>query len=196
MEGVSGDFGEFYFVSFASLSLSLPLVVGTNLSPRSGPRFVFRSQIWHQSYQVCSALLHKPYLLRSMRPNSPPSLSQRSLTVLSTHVNRILHIPSLFFTFFVSAVLHHAGTVALLPSLSLFHSSTAHFFLLQPFAIFFERFILFRFLDRRNPLLWVWTVGWILGSGGLIFEENVRGGLWEVEGVPFSVVRWVAGKVL
>jgi len=82
------------------------------------------------------------------------------------------------------------------PETSLLRSSTAHFFLLQPFAIFFERFVLFRFLDRKNPLLGVWTAVWILGSGGLIFEENVRGGLWEVEAVPFSVVRWATANVL
>lgn len=104
-------------------------------------------------------------------------------------------LPSIFIPFFFSAILHHAGTAALIgPEASFLYSPTVHFFLLQPFAILFERLVLFKFLDRRNPLLWVWTAAWILGSGGLICSENVRGGLWTVEAVPFSVVRWVARR--
>ncbi|KAL7414460.1 hypothetical protein BDY24DRAFT_385264 [Mrakia frigida] len=129
----------------------------------------FWSEIWHQSYQ-------------------------RSLTAMASGISTKL-LPSIFIPFFFSAILHHAGTAALIgPEASFLYSPTVHFFLLQPFAIVFERFVLFKFLDRRSPLLWVWTAAWILGSGGLICSENVRGGLWTVEAVPFSVVRWVARR--
>lgn len=98
----------------------------------------------------------------------------------------------LIVAFFLSAIQHSFAMYAMARS----GWSTFAFFMLQPVGIAVESIVLSLVGrgGRMKGVGYLWTVGFLIVSSTLFFDDLVQGGMWTVSPNPIKIVRFVLMK--